>query len=284
MMITLFTLRSIPSLALLASTLTAHGAAPDSAATRTTDPPARVARLSFVGGTVSFRPGSVTDWTTATINYPLTTGDYLWADSGSRAEFTVGADAFRLGPSTAAELLNVDDHTTQIRLTQGSVEARVRSLGGDEVIEIDTPSGAVTVLRTGVYRVDVTPDGVRSTVTVRRGSAEVSARNLAVQVNPGKSAVFTGTDSVTYTLASAIPTDAWEDWCAERDRRQDQVTAMRYVSSEMTGYEDLDYFGTWRMVSDYGWVWAPADLPDGWAPYRFGYWAWVDPWGWTWVD
>src|SRR5256886_11026577 len=39
------------------------------------DPPSRVGRLSFLSGSVSFRPGSVDDWATATINYPLTTGD-----------------------------------------------------------------------------------------------------------------------------------------------------------------------------------------------------------------
>jgi hypothetical protein len=52
----------------------------------------------------------------------------------------------------------------------------------------------------------------------------------------------------------------------------------------MVGYEDLDEYGTWRVVPAYGTVWAPRSVPAGWAPYRFGHWAWVEPWGWTWID
>jgi hypothetical protein len=52
----------------------------------------------------------------------------------------------------------------------------------------------------------------------------------------------------------------------------------------MTGYEDLDEYGIWRYVANYGYVWAPTRLVVGWAPYRYGHWAWIAPWGWTWVD
>src|SRR5579872_2759406 len=61
------------------------------------DPPSRVARLNFLSGQVSFRPGSVEDWGEATLNYPLTTGDHLWADFDSRAELHVGSAAIRMG-------------------------------------------------------------------------------------------------------------------------------------------------------------------------------------------
>ena len=52
----------------------------------------------------------------------------------------------------------------------------------------------------------------------------------------------------------------------------------------MTGYEDLDDYGHWRYVADYGPVWTPVGVASGWAPYRFGHWIWVAPWGWTWVE
>src|SRR6266550_4492318 len=50
------------------------------------DPPGRVGRLSFVTGSVSFRPGDVDDWVAATVNYPLHDGDHLWTDNDARAE------------------------------------------------------------------------------------------------------------------------------------------------------------------------------------------------------
>jgi hypothetical protein len=41
------------------------------------DPPGRVARLSYADGSVSMQPAGVEDWTNATVNRPLTTGDKL---------------------------------------------------------------------------------------------------------------------------------------------------------------------------------------------------------------
>jgi len=51
----------------------------------------------------------------------------------------------------------------------------------------------------------------------------------------------------------------------------------------MVGYEDLDQYGRWQVVADYGTVWVPR-VHAGWVPYREGRWVWIDPWGWTWVD
>ena len=56
------------------------------------------------------------------------------------------------------------------------------------------------------------------------------------------------------------------------------------MSSEVTGYEDLDDHGDWLYASSYGHVWRPRYLAHDWAPYRFGRWAWISPWGWTWID
>ena len=106
------------------------------------DPPSRVGRLSFLGASVSFRPGDANDWTTATINYPLHGGDHLWTDVDARAEVMVGSTALRLAPQTAFGFLALDDHTTQVRLSQGSLSVRVRSLGDSDSFEIDTPNEA----------------------------------------------------------------------------------------------------------------------------------------------
>src|SRR5437879_11163840 len=78
--------------------------------------------------------------------------------------------------------------------------------------------------------------------------------------------------------------DRSADAVVHHDGHQDRAEASNYVSQEMTGYEDLDDYGRWRYVSDYGPVWIPASIPVGWAPYRYGHWVWIRPWGWTWVD
>ena len=248
------------------------------------DPPSRVGRLSFVTGSVSFRPGDVDDWAAATVNYPLHNGDHLWTDSDARAEITVGSTAFRLAPQSAFGFLALDDRTVQVRLSQGSLNVRVRDLGDDESLEIDTPSGAVSLLRSGVYRVDVDTTGDTTSVTVRHGEAEVTAAGSAFPVHGNETAIVAGGDSPSYDVRSAIRSDDWEDWCASRDRRWDDSRSARYVSRGVIGYEDLDDNGDWQETPDYGAVWVPRRVATGWAPYRYGHWAWVEPWGWTWID
>ena len=248
------------------------------------DPPSRVGRVSFLSGSVSFRPGDVDDWAAATINYPLQNGDHLWTDSDARAEITVGTSAFRLAPQTAFGFLALDDRTLQVRLAQGSLNVRVRNLREDESLEIDTPSGAVSLLRSGTYRVDVDSTGDTTSVTVRGGEAEVSAAGSAFTVHPEQTAVVAGGDAPSYDVRDAIRVDDWEDWCASRDRRWDDARSARYVSHDVIGYEDLDDNGDWRDTPEYGAVWVPRTVVVGWAPYRDGHWAWVEPWGWTWID
>ena len=248
------------------------------------DPPSRVGRLSFLSGSVSFRPGTVDDWTDATINYPLHAGDHLWTDADARAELTLGSNAVRLAPQTAFGFLALDDRTTQVRLSEGALEVRVRNLGDDDSFEIDTPTGAVSLLRPGTYRVDVNPTGDTTTVTVRHGQADVTAAGSAFPVQSGNAAVVAGGDSPSYDIREASRPDDWEDWCATRDRRWDDSRTAHYVSRETIGYEDLDDNGEWRDTPDYGAVWLPRTAVAGWAPYRYGRWVWVEPWGWTWID
>jgi hypothetical protein len=252
------------------------------------DPPARVGRLNFLEGSVSFRPAGIEDWSSATINYPVTIGDRVWTDRGSRVELHIGSTAIRLGPQTDFDILNLSDDATQLSLSQGSIIVHIDRLDSDDTFEIDTPNAAVSLLRPGFYRIDVSSDGDNSYVTVRRGQAEVTAEGNAFTVDPNESATIFGVDSVSYDIEGARSLDGWDDWCLVRDRREAQLAAEiareRYVSAEMTGYEDLNGYGRWQVVPDYGTVWVPTRVVAGWAPYRYGHWAWVYPWGWTWVD
>ncbi|MEO6416944.1 MAG: DUF6600 domain-containing protein, partial [Gemmatimonadaceae bacterium] len=247
------------------------------------DPSARVLRASFLQGEVSFRPGNVDDWTSATLNYPLTSGDHLWTDADARAELHVGSNAIRLAPQTAFEILDLDDNHLQIRLTQGSALIRLRTLDADDNVEIDTPTGAVTLMRDGTYRVDVSTDGATSTITARNGDAEVTANGSTVRVRPNQTVLFT-VDGASPDVREAAPFDEYDSWANARDRSEDQSVSAQYVSRDMTGYEDLDRNGSWSDDADYGHVWAPTHVVAGWAPYRYGRWAWVEPYGWTWID
>ncbi len=248
------------------------------------DPASRVARLSDFSGAVSFAPAGSDDWAAATLNRPFTTGDRLWSDQGSRTELHVGSTALRLGQNTSATLVDLDDRTTQIKLTQGALSARVRALPPDQVVEIDTPNLAFQVREPGEYRLDVAPDGSTTTVTVWRGSGTAYGDDRSAPLAAGQQVRFGGTDLAEAGGTDYPNRDAFDRWAEARDAHEDASVSARYVGREMTGYETLDEYGTWREEDGYGAVWVPRAVPVGWAPYRTGHWAWISPWGWTWVD
>jgi len=248
------------------------------------DPPGRVARLDFSEGSISFRPASEDDWVSGVPNRPMVTGDDLWADEDSRAEVHIGSTAIRLGAKTGITFLALDDHTTQIRLAQGSVILRVRHVDDDDNYEIDTPNIAFSLLQPGEYRVDVSEDGSQSIVTVWHGRGRVTGGGDTYTVVANQSATFSGSDHLDYELAQVPDRDDLDTWAFERDDHEDQADSANYVSREMTGYEDLDEYGDWSYVAGYGPCWRPRAVVVGWAPYRFGHWIFVGPWGWTWVE
>ncbi|MBZ5661631.1 MAG: hypothetical protein LAO08_14595 [Acidobacteriia bacterium] len=248
------------------------------------DPPGRVARLNYIQGSVSFQPGGESDWVQANPNRPLTTGDNLWTDRNSRGELHIGSTVIRLWSETGITFLNLDDRTVQIQLAEGSLSVHVRRLDGGDAFEIDTPNLAFTVQRPGEYRVDVDPNGNTTVVTVRQGEGNVTGGGSEYDLDSGDRDVFSGTDSLTYDGGSAGRMDDFDQWVRSRDDREERAESARYVSRDVIGYEDLDDYGDWRNVPDYGYVWFPARMAPGWAPYRFGHWVWIEPWGWTWVE
>ncbi len=258
--------------------------APQRAAADEDDPPSRVARLSYASGTVSFNPGGTDDWVSAVVNRPITTGDKLWTDNGARAELHIGSAAIRLSSNTGFSFLNLDDRMAQIRLTEGTLNIRVRRLEQDETFEIDTPNLAFSILRPGNYKINVNEGGDSTFVTVRDGEGEVTGGGSAYTIHPRETGTFSGTDQLDADIQRFGDYDDFDHWCGDRDRREDRSQSSRYVSSDVIGYEDLDDNGGWRQVPEYGTVWFPHTTIVGWAPYRYGHWVWISPWGWTWVD
>lgn len=244
------------------------------------DPPSRVARLNLINGQVSFQPASLDAWTGATLNYPLTTGDHLYTDAAARAELHIGPNAIRLSSRTNFGFLNLDDQTVQMRFTEGGMEVRLRALGDRDVYEIDTPNGAVTLLRDGDYRLDADPERNFSMVTVFSGEVEVMANGNSFPVHPSQTAYFS---DAAPDIRPANPPDEFDQFTADRNIREEKLPPPQHVPQSMIGYEDMNAYGSWRLMPGYGWVWAPP-VQVGWAPYHNGHWAWVAPWGWTWID
>ena len=248
------------------------------------DPPARVARLAHLSGSVSFSPGGEDEWVLARANRPLVAGDRIWADAGARAELQIGSAVVRLGANTSATLLDLNDRIAQIQLSQGSLNIRAWRADRDQMIEVDTPNLAFSIRRPGLYRIDVDPTGDSTAVSVREGQGDVHGEDVAYAIAPGQWYRFSGTGLRDYESEFLPAQDEFDRWASDRDRRYNNSVSARYVSRDVIGYQDLDDYGSWQSVPEYGNVWMPTRVDPGWAPYRQGHWAWIDPYGWTWVD
>jgi hypothetical protein len=271
------------ALALLSFSSMAQTEAPPDAA----DPPDRAGRLSYVQGAVSLQPAGQDQWTAAEVNRPLTTGDKLWTDRGSRAELYAGGAAIRLSGETGFSFLNFDDNTVQMRMTAGTVDVRVKRLDADDHIELDTPNAALSLLRPGNYRVEVNDAGDATVVKISEGEAEVSGGGApSVVVHAQQAATFHGTEQLASDFGTLGAPDDFDSWCLDRDQRDERATAAtaQYVSPDVVGSEDLNEYGSWSNDPEYGYVWSPTTVAVGWAPYHYGRWVWVSPWGWTWLD
>lgn len=248
------------------------------------DPPARVARLGYLNGAVSFSPAGEDAWDQAAINRPLAPGDRLWSDDGARAEVQMGGAMVRLDARTAVTLLNLDDDIAQVELTQGALNVHVRRLDPDQVVEIDTPQLSFTLREAGDFRIEVDPEGQATTITMRQGRGEVSGDAGSQSVESRQVLRFGAGGALEAPAGSPPAIDEFDRWAGDRDRAMERSASARYVSADVVGYQDLDDHGRWEEDRSYGHVWYPSRVAVGWAPYRDGHWAWIDPWGWTWVD
>jgi hypothetical protein len=233
--------------------------------------PGRVARLQYVSGSVSIQPHGTGNWVIGVLNRPLATSDNVWTDKNSRAELSVGAGVLRMNGETSLTLSNISRGTVQVTLHQGTLNLRVFHLFAGEIYEVDTPSMAFTLKKSGEYRFEVNPAGDATVVTVWKGQGTATGDGPAVRVRAQEQARFTGT-SLAHEIHRIPRRDGFDGWCEVRDQREEHSLFGSYVAPGMIGYP-----------APPGVIAYPPPGAIGYpAPYRYGPWVWVGPWGWTW--
>ena len=243
-----------------------------------------VARISYVEGDASYARGDAPDqWQTPDRNAPMTVGDRVYTGGGSLELQLEGGGLVDLGSRTDLTALNMTDQISQFAVQNGIATFSVPRLGPDEIFEVDTPNAAITFVQPGRYRVDVDESG-QTRVLVRHGGASVAAGGGQLDLGAGESILIEGSDSPRYQVVAMPPPDRFDSWADSRLERMQRAPSYHYVSASIVGADDLDAYGRWEVLPQYGRVWTPASVESGWAPYREGHWVWQDPWGWTWVS
>ncbi|HEV7815953.1 MAG TPA: DUF6600 domain-containing protein [Janthinobacterium sp.] len=240
------------------------------------DPPGLVGRVSSAQGRVAIS-GGAEDASGNLLNWPISSDSHVTTASGASAELRVGSATLRLDGDSELEVTQLDEDNFRLRLNYGSVSVRIQNPDMLRGFELQTAQVRVSLPLPGKVRVDTERAADTSVVSVTDGLAQVDGGSASLTVRAGRRAEIHNDDVRTGELVR----DAFDNWPETPDPAP---LALRYVSDDVTGYEQLDQYGSWSNDDQYGAVWQPSAVPAGWAPYRDGRWVWVDPWGWTWID
>src|ERR1039458_4318995 len=175
-----------------------------------TDPPTEAARLSYVQGAVSVQPAGVDDWTAAVVNRPLTSGDQLWSDRGSRAEIELDTATVSVAANSTLLLLDLSAAEVQLQVSAGTASITLRDLEPSGSFEVDAPNASVSLVRPGTYRIGVDGAG-NTTVAMRDGQAQVTTgTGQSVILRGGQAAQFGPSGAVDVALLG--PPDEFDSW------------------------------------------------------------------------
>jgi hypothetical protein len=246
------------------------------------------------------------DWTEAAVNTPITVGDRIFARDYAHASLALTAHNYvRLNPSTAVDVLGLQDHQTQLALRSGSALFDVGALGSDDLYEVATPSGAIDFKQPGLYQIGL--EGNNAIISVLNGLAQVVGQEGSGFISRGQVFTLVGPEAaqvLSSTLGSDTAGEIVDDYYRYRYpriyngryRNYDAYLAdpsyydpyrtsvsYQYLPADIPGLYDLDDYGEWLDVGDYGHCWAPR-VSSGWAPFRSGYWGLDDMWGPSWVS
>ena len=244
------------------------------------DPPARVGRLAVAENSVDFQVDRSSRPEPATINWPISDGAVLSTGRRGQAEIWIESTAYRLDGDSELEFAAVDDQRVIVNLDRGTLAINIAEVDQANDLTVRTPEGSIHFASPGSYRIDVFPE--RTEVATRQGLARLQDDRWQISLGSGRTAEWYAGEPARL-LGLAEP-DAFDNWVSEREAATRSSKARHYVSPYMTGYQDLDDFGDWDSLPQYGAIWYPRAMGADWAPYRYGSWAWVAPWGWTWID
>ena len=248
------------------------------------DPPGRVGRLAELDGSGWMQQGGQGEWAGLQRNQPVTTGDWISTDPGSRARVEIGSTVLRLDGGTVLQVRRLDDARIDLWLQSGAVSARIRQPEVIREFSLGWAQGSLQPTGTGAYVLRLDDEGARLSVLAGEGRFNSPARSFNLRAGQSVQMVQQpGSRQLDITWTD-LPQDRFVGWVQDEDLRSDWARDNPPVSSEMTGADDLDRYGRWEQHPDYGVVWQPMVVNAGWAPYRYGRWLWVAPWGWTWVD
>jgi hypothetical protein len=248
------------------------------------DPPSRVARVSWVSGTVEAQLAAAAESQAAVVNLPLSNQSQLRTGVQSRAEVRLGGTALHLGAISEISLVTVADDRLLVDMRRGQLSLRVPRLAPGDQVDVVVGEWRLAIAAPALVHVGHFSVARRINVRVFEGSVQLlhEGREPLVLGAGQQGVLDTRVNAwVSQGPAERLPLDGWAQ---QRLAKADLPTTATRLEADITGGEMLELHGRWRDDPRLGPMWLPPGVDAEWAPYRFGQWVWLPPWGWTWVD
>ncbi len=205
-------------------------------------------------------------------------GDVVSTGPDARAEILLNPGSFlRIGPNSSFDFKTTSLDDLRIGLKSGSAIFEVFA-SRDFKIRIVTPKARLLLIKSGVFRIDVTPDG-GANVEVWQGEALLGDRNATLLTN-GFSAGMVNGGVATVQKFNRKNRDEFETWSQARGKELAKQTAKLRDKALRNSLLSSFNSGRWGMYGSFGlWVYNAmfggyCFLPfgNGWSsPYGFGY-------------
>lgn len=207
----------------------------------------------------------------------LEIGDRVSTGVDGKAEILLNPGSYlRLGPSSAFEFKTTSLDDLQIRLDSGSAMFEVFATE-DFVVTVNTPKTKVTLIDSGIYRVDVDSDG-GGKVAVWKGKAQLGDDAEAIVKSGREGSVTSG--QVVVAKFDRDDKDELELWSKDRAKDLAKISGKLQRDTMRTALMQSFLGRQWNMYSSFGlWVYDPfrrshCFLPFGWgwgSPYGYGF-------------
>ena len=149
------------------------------------DPPARVGRIAAITGAVSFHNQGDTEWSTASVNYPVSTGNAFWTEPAAETQLEISDSRIALAGGTSSTFMRSKQGLQGVAV-QGETYIHLRDLAPNEAWSIQTPRGLVHLGGEGRYGVGVGTTDQPTLITVLDGSAQIEGPRRAFRSPPAR--------------------------------------------------------------------------------------------------
>lgn len=236
-------------------------------------------QISAKAGGVNFVEGNVivkrADGTTGILakGDQLEAGDTVMTGELGKAEILLNPGSYtRLGGKTSFRFKTTSLDNLEIELKSGSANFEVFA-SKDFRVTINTPKTKLFLIQTGIYRLDVSPDGIGK-IAVYQGQAQL-ADSASTIVKKGRS-VTLGSENALVAKVDSDDKDQLDAWSKTRAKELARISRKVDQASMRTALLSSFQARRWNMYNSFG-VWAyQAGLGYSFLPFG---WGWNSPFG-----